>query len=81
MRTLAMLVAALCAVLLPSADAQVTRIQHVILIFKENRSFDHMFGTMPGVNGATQGRSVRDVSFPWLILPTVREITLTAGAQ
>jgi phosphoesterase family protein len=38
------------------AQAQVTSIQHVVLIFKENRSFDHMFGTMPGVNGATQGK-------------------------
>jgi hypothetical protein len=28
----------------------------VVLIFKENRSFDHLFGTMPGVNGATQGK-------------------------
>ena len=38
------------------AQAQVTHIQHVVFIFKENRSFDHMFGTMPGVNGATQGK-------------------------
>ena len=38
------------------AQAQVTPIQHVVLIFKENRSFDHLFGTMPGVNGATQGK-------------------------
>jgi phospholipase C len=56
MRTMASLVAALCVILLSSVDAQVTRIQHVVLIFKENRSFDHMFGTMPGVNGATQGK-------------------------
>ena len=38
------------------AQAQVTPIRHVVLIFKENRSFDHLFGTMPGVNGATQGK-------------------------
>src|SRR5258708_5849576 len=37
-------------------QAQVTRIQHVVFIFKENRSFDHMFGTMAGVNGATHGK-------------------------
>jgi phospholipase C len=42
--------------LLSLAQAQVTPIQHVVFIFKENRSFDHMFGTMPGVNGATQGK-------------------------
>jgi phospholipase C len=27
-----------------------------VFIFKENRSFDHMFGTMTGVNGATHGK-------------------------
>jgi len=35
--------------------AQQTPIQHVVFIYKENRSFDHMFGTFPGVNGATSG--------------------------
>ena len=38
------------------AQAQVTGIQHVVFIIKENRSFDHMFGTMAGVNGATHGK-------------------------
>ena len=32
-----------------------TPIKHVIIIMKENRSFDHMFGKFPGVNGATSG--------------------------
>jgi phospholipase C len=30
-------------------------IKHVVFIVKENRSFDHYFGTFPGANGATQG--------------------------
>jgi len=30
-------------------------ISHVVIIIKENRSFDNMFGTYPGANGATQG--------------------------
>jgi phospholipase C len=30
-------------------------IQHVVLIMKENRSFDHYFGLFPGANGATTG--------------------------
>ena len=47
---------ALSVVLPLSAQAQVTPIQHVVIIIKENRSFDHMFGTMERVNGATQGR-------------------------
>jgi phospholipase C len=48
--------AALVVGLSSLAQAQVTRIQHVVFIFKENRSFDHMFGTMAGVNGATHGK-------------------------
>jgi phospholipase C len=31
-------------------------IQHVIFIIKENRTFDHFFGTFPGVNGATTAK-------------------------
>jgi phospholipase C len=31
-------------------------IQHVVFIIKENRSFDNMFGTYPGADGATQGK-------------------------
>ena len=34
---------------------QTMPIQHVIIIIKENRSFDHMFGRFPAANGATKG--------------------------
>ena len=30
-------------------------IKHVVFIVKENRSFDNMFGTFAGANGATRG--------------------------
>jgi phospholipase C len=30
-------------------------IQHIVFIVKENRTFDHYFGTFPGVDGATSG--------------------------
>src|SRR4030095_14514063 len=33
------------------AMAKSTRIQHVVLLMLENRSFDHVFGYHPGVNG------------------------------
>ncbi len=46
----------LCLLLLAiSGRAQTMPIQHVVIIIKENRSFDHMFGTFPGANGATTG--------------------------
>jgi phospholipase C len=35
-------------------------IQHVIFLIKENRSFDHYFGTYPGADGATQGGTIED---------------------
>jgi phospholipase C len=38
-----------------SGSAQTTPIKHVVIIIKENRSFDHIFGTFPGANGATSG--------------------------
>ena len=32
-----------------------TPIDHVVFIIKENRTFDHYFGTYPGADGATRG--------------------------
>ena len=36
-------------------DAFRAKIQHVVYILKENRSFDNYFGTFPGADGATSG--------------------------
>jgi phospholipase C len=36
-------------------DAFRSRIQHIVYIIKENRSFDNYFGTFPGAEGATTG--------------------------
>src|SRR4030088_2800107 len=30
-------------------------IQHIVFIIKENRTFDNYFGTFPGADGATSG--------------------------
>ncbi len=35
--------------------AGIGQIQHIVFIMKENHSFDSLFGTFPGVNGATSG--------------------------
>ncbi len=37
------------------AIAQTTKIQHVVLLVKENHSYDSLFGTFPGGNGSTTG--------------------------
>src|SRR5262249_1735768 len=34
---------------------ELTSIQHVVIIFKENRTFDTYFGQFPGADGATTG--------------------------
>jgi phospholipase C len=34
-------------------------IEHVIFMVKENRTFDHYFGTYPGADGATEGGTLR----------------------
>src|SRR5258706_94582 len=36
-----------------STGATTTPIQHVVVIMMENHSFDNLFGTFPGANGAT----------------------------
>jgi phospholipase C len=40
-----------------NADREKTapKIQHVIIVIQENRSFDNLFATYPGADGATQG--------------------------
>jgi len=35
--------------------AGLANIKHIVFIVKENRTFDHIFGTFPGANGATTG--------------------------
>ena len=39
----------------PARKRVETPIQHVVILVKENRSFDHMFGQFPGANGTTSG--------------------------
>jgi phospholipase C len=47
--------------LLPStahaAASSGTPIQHVVIIVQENRSFDNLFATFPGADGATSGKT------------------------
>ncbi len=39
----------------PEATTGISKIQHIIFIVRENRSFDNYFGKYPGANGATTG--------------------------
>jgi phospholipase C len=61
-------------------DAFRSKIQHIVFIVKENRSFDNYFGAFPGADGSTSGmistgerislrrapdRMVRDIGHDW----------------
>ena len=45
------ILAAACAT--PTADG-LSRIEHVVVIYAENRSFDHLYGLFPGADGIAQ---------------------------
>lgn len=47
----------------PTIDAaDLEKINHIIIIFQENRGFDHLYGTFPGANGiANAGAAVQQV--------------------
>jgi phospholipase C len=43
----------------PSKKPSLRDIEHVVLIMLENRSFDHLFGTMPGVAGFSDPDAIK----------------------
>ena len=46
--------------LVPQADIEAAApampIKHVVIVVQENRTFDNLFATFPGANGATRGK-------------------------
>jgi len=40
-----------------SVPAHASKISHIVLIVQENRSFDNLFATFPGADGATSGKT------------------------
>jgi len=59
----------------PNHPPDMSAIQHIVFIVKENRTFDNYFGTYPGANGATTGTISTgqtiplghqpDLTYPW----------------
>ncbi|HEX3499215.1 MAG TPA: alkaline phosphatase family protein [Stellaceae bacterium] len=62
-----------------SADAPkgLDRLQHIIVVYLENHSFDNLFGTFPGANGLSKaGAAARQVDIdgkPYVKLPPVND--------
>ncbi len=55
-----------------SLDPDEWPIEHVIFLIKENRTFDHYFGTYPGADGASTGFTMeRDSSGKWVDGPEI----------
>src|ERR1700678_3741525 len=40
-------------------SAPISEIEHVVVLMQENRSFDHYFGTMPGVRGFADPTAIK----------------------
>lgn len=75
--TLALCAAALPALAAPAKSTQggLEKINHVVVIYLENRSFDNMFGTFPGANGLEAAKKAplqvdRDGK-PYEVLPPI----------
>lgn len=47
----------------------IRKIQHIVFLIKENRTFDHYFGTFPGADGATSGKTSTGRTIPLLHAP------------
>jgi phospholipase C len=48
----------------PAPRGRLTDIEHVVILIQENRSFDHYFGTLPGVRGFSDHRDPEAFSQP-----------------
>jgi phospholipase C len=48
----------------PPRHGKLTDIEHVVILIQENRSFDHYFGTLPGVRGFSDPRARETLSQP-----------------
>ena len=69
----------------PVTDAQLARIQHILVIYAENRSFDHLYGMFPGANGlARRPAGITRCSTVWrgrIRAAQTVPIEVPAGAQ
>jgi acid phosphatase len=50
---------AACAPLPATAPAGLSQVEHIVVIYAENRSFDHLYGLFPGAEGIAQATAVQ----------------------
>src|SRR5215471_4578490 len=77
-----LLLAAVCLLLVrcvstPAQDARrLDAIEHIVVLYAENRSFDHLYGLFPGANGLAQATPEQSTQLdhdgqPFQVLPPV----------
>ena len=58
-----------------AAPAGLDKINHIVVVYLENRSFDNMFGNFPGANGLEQAKAapvqVDKMGKPYTVLPPI----------
>jgi len=58
------------------AAQKINPVKHVVLILKENHTFDNYFGTFPGVEGASTGVTSTGIIVPLMSLPDADQAPL-----
>ena len=58
-RLLVVAVVALVAACATATTGGIDRLEHVVVIYAENRSFDHLFGLFPGADGIANATSAQ----------------------
>jgi len=64
-----------------AVDAALSRIEHVVVIYGENRSFDNLYGSFPGANGIAQAsaRSKTQLDLDGKALPFLPPVWTGSG--
>src|SRR5207245_4487174 len=63
------LLASCVSALAQEARRGLDAIEHIVVIYAENRSFDHLFGLFPGANGLTNATNATQVDHDGTPLP------------
>src|SRR5712664_4589114 len=73
-----LLLASCTSALAQEARRGLDAIEHIVVIYAENRSFDHLFGLFPGANGIAQATNPTQVDHDGTPLP---HLTVWKGDQ
>lgn len=86
MASISLLALGACGGLSPSSEipfaagkSRSTPIKHIVLIVQENRSFDNLFATFPGADGAKRGKEKTKNGDKWVTLAAKPLITKSDG--